>query len=214
MSEFLFANLCVPEHAHILYSVDTSKHTVQWNSVLLQNDIPRSTPVRLHAPRRLQGYSLKLAGVQILQRSSSCHKLLMDDATSRKGCGCRRPEARITDRRWALPLNSRCPWLVRLLILYQWLCKRCTPIIHTDERAPDSILELQRGLLTWVALAERAPLWMQSWAHSASAVSTTALCDRRCEEGPALERRKKNICERGALKHTLFCVGVYIQSVL
>lgn len=104
----------------------------------------------LHAPQRLQGCSLKLAGLQILQRSSRCRKLLMDDASPCEGCGCLPPEARITDGQWALTLNTRCPWLVCLLILYQWLCKRCTPIIHTDEHPLYSILELQCRPLTWV----------------------------------------------------------------
>lgn len=194
---FVFAKLCasalLPELVHIIYSVDKSKHAVQWNTVLLQNDFLRLTLLSLHAPRRFQGYSLKLAGLQILQHSSPCHKLLMDDATPREGCGCLPPEARITDGQWALPLNTRCPWLVCLLILYQWLCKRCTPIIHTDEQAVYSILELQRGPLTlrcWESCAMNA---MTSW-YSVE-VSTTQLDDQRCQEGPAL---KKNILENGA----------------
>lgn len=73
-----------------------------------------------------------------------CHKLLMDDATPRKGCGCLPPKARITDGQWVLPLNTRCPWLVCPLILYQWLCKRCAAIIHTDEWAAYSITGFQR----------------------------------------------------------------------
>lgn len=74
----------------------------------LQNDSPLLTLVSLHAPGRLQG-CLKLAGLQILQPSSLCHKLLMDDATPREGCGCLPPAARITDGQWVLPLNTRCP---------------------------------------------------------------------------------------------------------
>lgn len=112
-AELIFAELCasalLPEPVHVLYSVDSSKHTVQWNSVLLPNHIPRLTLVSPHAPQCLQGYSLKLAGLQILQHSSPCHKLLMDDAAPREGCGCLPPEARITDGQWALPLNTRCP---------------------------------------------------------------------------------------------------------
>lgn len=64
---------------------------------------------------------------------------------SLQGCGCLPPEARITDGQWALPLNTCCPCL---LILYQWLCKRCTPIIHTDEQAVYSISELK----AWASL--------------------------------------------------------------
>lgn len=135
------ASALLPRLVHIFCRL--SKHPVHWNV------IPQLTLVSPLAPRRLQGYSLKLAGLQILQRSPPCHKLLMDDAPPREGCGCLSPEARITDGQWVLPLNTRCPCL---LILYQWLCKRCTPIIHTDEQAVYSISELQRGPLTLVAL--------------------------------------------------------------
>lgn len=90
----------------------------------------------------------------------------MDDASPRKGCGCLPPEARITDGWWVLPLNTRCPWLVCLLILYQWLCKRCTAIIHTDEQAVHSILELRAAWASNMGGSERAALWMQWRAYS------------------------------------------------
>ena len=112
------------------------------------NYISRLTFVNRHAPRGLQGYSLKLAGFQILQLSLLCRKLLMDDATPHKGCGRLPPEARITDGQWALPLNAHWPWLEYLLILYQWLCKRCTPIILTDERLYIQYQNYSVGLLS------------------------------------------------------------------
>lgn len=86
------------------------EESVQRNVLTRQlNGIPRLTFVSPHIPRCLQGYSLELAGLQIPQRSSPCHKLLMDDGNPRKGCGCLPPEARITDGQWALPLNTHCP---------------------------------------------------------------------------------------------------------
>lgn len=135
ITTFCFVPLHLPliYQIHLYFSISSSKIVTSClvNPVLLRNDIPWLTLLGLHAPRHLQGYSLKLAGRQILQHS--CHKLLMDDATLQKGCGCLPPEARITDGQWALPLNICCPWLVCLLTLYQWLCKICIAIIHTDE---------------------------------------------------------------------------------
>ena len=127
---------------------------------------------------------------------------------SSQGCGCLPPEARITDGQWALPLNTGCPWLVCLLILYQWLCKRCTPIIHTDEKAIHSVWESPRGPLLWVAPI-RAVLWMRCRAHSAL-TSTWRRCTTR--DVTKVQVKRKRVWRKSLPWNTsLYCVGVCIQ---